>query len=120
MHILIVTPRSIALEEFLTPLSELPEAKIIVAETGATALEMIKTHTPSFAIIDEGLSDFEPLPLVTEIMKINAMINTAVFSSMTAKEFHDFSEGLGVLAPIPPNAGKEDGIKLKELFTRFM
>ncbi len=120
MHIVVATTRASELENFLAPLKELPEAELLLVENGADTLAKVKDLAPKFVIVDENLSDFEPLPLVTEIMKINAMVNTAVFSSMSDKDFHDYSEGLGVLAPIAPAAGKEDGIKLKELFARFM
>lgn len=120
MHIIVATTRASELESFLGPLKQLPDAKISFAETGGAALELVKSLSPSFVIVDEHLADHEPLDLVTEIVKINAMVNTAVFSSMDARLFHDESEGLGILAPIAPAAGEEDGIKLKEIFERFI
>lgn len=119
MYIMIVTARLGKIESFLSPLKQMDDAKILIVQNGAIALEEIKSAPPTFTIIDEGLPDFEPLALVTEILKINAMINTVAVSSLTSREFHDASEGLGILTSIPPTPKEEDGIRLSKLFVEF-
>jgi len=108
------------IDNFLAPLKKLHDAKMVIAQNGTIALGEIKSDPPTFVIVDEGLPDFTPLELVTEIMKVNAMINTAVVSSLSAEDFHEASEGLGVLSPIPPTPSEEDGATLADLFTQFV
>jgi len=120
MLIVIATTRAKEIQDFIAPLEQLNDVEIAIVQTGAVALEKVKSESPAFVIADQGLPDFEPLALITEIVKINAMINTAVVSSMNHKDFHEASEGLGVLAPIPTQPKSEDGIQLAELFSRFM
>jgi len=42
--------------------------------------------------------------LVREIISANAMVNTAVVSPLCDADFHDKSEGLGVLCRLPTAA----------------
>jgi DNA-binding response OmpR family regulator len=120
MLIIIATNRAQEIQDFITPLKQMNDAEIAIVQTGAITLEKVKSESPTFVIVDEGLADFEPLALVNEIVKINAMINTAVVSPLNHDDFHEASEGLGVLAPIPTTPKGEDGIQLAELFSRFI
>ncbi len=52
--------------------------------------------------------DTESLDLVREIISVNAMVNTAVVSPLSEADFHDKSEGLGVLCRLPPEPGSND------------
>ena len=85
MYIMIVTARLGEIESFLSPLKQMDGAKILIVQNGTIALEEIKSDPPAYVIVDESLPDFEPLPLVTEIIKINAMINTVTVSSLERK-----------------------------------
>ena len=70
-------------------------------------------------IIDTGLPDSAPLALVQKLLLVNAMVNTAVVSPLSEAEFHEASEGLGVLARLPGEPDETDAadllIKLKTL-----
>ena len=66
----------------------------------------------SLPIIDIELPDTEPLPLVQELLTVNAMVNTAVVSPLTEEEFHEASEGLGILAHLPLRPGRSDAAEL--------
>ena len=120
MNILVVTERPIEIDDFLKPLKRMHDVKLVIAQNGAVALGEIRLTPPAFVIVDEGLQDFKPLQLIPEIMKINAMINTAVVSALSPEEFHEASEGLGILAPIPLKPNENDGLELVTLFARFI
>jgi hypothetical protein len=57
---------------------------------------------------------------VPELLMVNAMVNTAVVSPLSDQEFHEASEGLGVLARLPLMPDKRDAArllhKLRQLF----
>ena len=106
MKIAIATPRPLELEAFLLGLSE-AGAETHTVLTGADALELAKTQPPDLMVVD-GLPDIDPLPLVSKLMAANAMVNTAVLMDMDPDEFHEESEGLGILMQLPlaPTADK--------------
>jgi DNA-binding response OmpR family regulator len=101
MLIFIVGSRPDAWREFREVLVREPGTVVETAETGASVLEMIKSRPPALVIIDYPLPDFKPFALVLEIIKINAMVQTAVVSSLSDEEFHEKSEGLGIMAHFP-------------------
>jgi hypothetical protein len=120
MLIVIASTRGQGLGPFLAPLKRLRGCNLVFTPTGSATLEIVRTGAPSFVIVDEGLPDTATLDLVTEIMKVNAMVNTAVVSPLPEEEFHEASEGLGILAAIPPTPDKADGERIAEVFSRFV
>jgi len=119
MLIVVATTRPEEIQSFLGPLRSMDNAEIALAKDGAAALELVRSKSPAFVIVDEGLPDMKPFALVTEIMKINAMINTVAVSALSSEDFHEESEGLGILASVPLDPGEEDGIRLAEQLVRF-
>ena len=118
MAIIVATLRPKKIDEFLTALAEASQEEILIETSGADTIKQVKVTTPKLVVVDGGLPDFEPLKLVMEIIKISAMTNTAVVTSMTAEDFHEASEGYGVLVGLPINPGKTDGVELVELLGR--
>lgn len=84
-------------------------AAVAVVPDGKTVLAAARTSAPQLVIIDEGLPDTAPLPLVMDVVMANALVNTAVISSLPDREFHDRSEGLGVLRALPHVPNRADG-----------
>jgi len=117
MSVLVATSRPAELAEFINALGAETGQDIDVTSSGAVTLEQVKAAVPSLVVVDEGLEDFTPLKLVVEIMMISAMTNTAVVTSMTDKEFHDASEGYGVLKALPVKPGRTDGVELATLLS---
>lgn len=120
MLIVIASARAQELGPFLAPLKRIKGCNLVFAPTGSATLEIVRTGAPSFVVVDEKLPDFDPLKLVTEIMMVNAMVNTAVVTPLSDEEFHEASEGLGVLASIPSAPTARDGERIAEIFSRFM
>ncbi|NDV19932.1 hypothetical protein GO013_10915 [Pseudodesulfovibrio sp. JC047] len=119
MSIVFATTRAESLGEFMDSLTDSSGQKIDVVSSGKAALEAVKDGAVKLVVIDEGLHDFTSLDLALEVIKVNAMVHTATVTSLSAKDFHDKSEGLGVLMGLPVNPGKEDGVKLAEAFGRM-
>ncbi|MDP3427604.1 MAG: hypothetical protein Q8S17_09545, partial [Humidesulfovibrio sp.] len=80
----------------------------------------LKALPPTFAVLDEGLRGGQALDLARQIIQTNAMINLAVVSKLPHEEFHEASEGLGILAQVPGDPTAADGLALAEVFRRFM
>ncbi len=77
------------------------------AYSGDMALSMISDKAFDLVITDEKLGDMSGLEFAVKLVSINPMINCAAVSSLSAKEFHEKSEGLGLLMQLPPIPGKE-------------
>jgi DNA-binding response OmpR family regulator len=119
LHILLITPRLQGLASFTQTLSSDPGARIGSVASGAEALDAVRNAPPHLVVIDSNLPDAEPIGLVQGIMRVNAMVNTAIVSPLSEEEFHEASEGLGILARLPLDPGRDDAeallIKLRKV-----
>lgn len=119
LDILLVTPRLRELTSFTQTLASDPNVRFESVATGANALEAIHARPPHLAVIDLGLPDAHPMDLVQKMLTVNAMVNTAVVSPLSEEEFHEASEGLGVLGRLPLDPGRDDAesllIKLRKI-----
>ena len=68
-------------------------------------------------IIDEKV-DGRPGPdIAREMIRINAMANLALVSELSPEEFHEASEGLGIMAQLPPCPDEKDAERLLSILT---
>lgn len=111
MNILLVTPRPDELKEFISGLA-LKNREPVLAENGQDALDLVGSIKPDLVVVDDNLPDCKSIALIREIVTRDAMVNTAVITSMERDDFHEKSEGLGVLQALPENPVSEDARKL--------
>jgi hypothetical protein len=52
------------------------------------------------------------IEFMKKLLSINPMINCAAVSLLSPEEFHEASEGLGVLMQLPVSPGKQDAQNL--------
>lgn len=108
LHIVLATARPQAMQAFAAALSSDPEVNLQFVISGTEALEAARATAPHLVIIDADLPDTAPLDLVQKLLMVNAMVNTAVVSSLSDEEFHEASEGLGILGRLPNDPGMSD------------
>jgi DNA-binding response OmpR family regulator len=112
LRILLVSARQETIRSLAEGLSSDPEVQLDQVASGAEALRTVRTASPQLAVIDSELPDTGSLPLVQKLLMVNAMVNTAVISPLSDEEFHEASEGLGILARLPLMPGKSDAAQL--------
>jgi DNA-binding NarL/FixJ family response regulator len=112
LHIVLATARPQAMQAFAAALSSNPEVNLQRVISGAEAQEAARAATPHLVIIDADLPDTAPLDLVQKLLLVNAMVNTAVVSPLSDEEFHEASEGLGILGRLPNHPGRSDADEL--------
>jgi len=120
MSILLVTPRAQELAAFAEALGRGSGLPVALAATWDEAVAQLKAAPPQFMILDQGLAEGAPLELSKKVLMINAMVNLAVVSPLGEEEFHEASEGLGILAPIPVSPAAGEGSALAQVFLRFI
>ena len=92
-----------------------PEVSIDWAKSSDEALRLASASTPALMIIDARLDAKSGLDLARKVILVNAGINLAVVSELPADEFHNASEGLGILAQLPTNPGRSEAERLLSL-----
>ncbi|HHB75506.1 MAG TPA: response regulator [Desulfobulbus sp.] len=115
-NFLLVSPRAEELADFTATLAAQPDITLKQVDTGREMLKFIQEKSPHLVILDQEIKDGDSLELVNEILRINAMINTTMITYMDAASWHEKSEGLGMMPPVPNPPAAEDAIALLNNF----
>ena len=114
--IMIATSKVNGLSELVSMLTLKTDVEGFRVESGKMALDAAEKLTPDLIVIDEQLDDMSGLDLAQRVLSVNAFINTALVSSLSDEDFHEASEGLGVLMKLSPEPVKNEAdILLKKL-----
>ncbi len=100
IHILLVSPDNMSLSGMLDVFDQ-NNATVTRAETGSSALSMVADNTYDLVVTDENVGDMTGFELAEKMIAMNPMINCAAVSSLSPKDFHEESEGLGLLMQLP-------------------
>ncbi|VEN74689.1 Response regulator receiver protein [Candidatus Desulfarcum epimagneticum] len=96
-------------------------ARVLWTDRQKDLMEKAEKEPPDLAIVDENLSDGPGgLEAVETLTRINPFLNCAAVTGLSEEDFHDASEGFGVLAGLPKNPGKEDALKLIEALEKIL
>jgi len=119
IKLLLVTPERKPFSEFTSALEKNDDVELSWASTGHEALEALSVNPVDLVIVNENIGDMTGIEFMKKLLSINPMINCAAVSPLSPDEFHEASEGLGVLVQLPVDPGEleaEDLLKrLKNL-----
>lgn len=88
------------------------DAVLSWSESGKEVLDKVSNSPVDLVITDEKLGDMTGLEMALKLLSINPMVNCAAISSLSHEDFHEASEGLGLLAQLPPQPGEEEAEEL--------
>ena len=92
-------------------------ANEIIWADSVTAAQAAAAGSIDLIIIDEKV-DGRPGPdIAMEMIRVNAMANLALVSSLSPEDFHEASEGLGIMAQLPPYPDEKDAERLLNTLT---
>jgi len=83
------------------------DVDIVRAESGGIGLSMMAEGNFDLVVADENLGDMTGLEFIRAIVAKRPMVNCAAVSSLTPEDFHEASEGLGILMQLPVSPGQE-------------
>ena len=112
IRLLFVTPARDSLAGLASALEGKEEVELLWAQSGGKALDMVADTPVDLVVTDEFLGDMTGLELAERMLSVNPMINCAAVSKLSSKQFHEESEGLGLLAQLPAVPDKEQAEEL--------
>lgn len=119
IKLLLITPEKELFSEFTSALEKNDDVEHTWTSTGHKALEAISSNPVDLVIVNENIGDMTVIEFMKKLLSINPMINCAAISALPPEEFHEATEGLGVLVQLPADPGEfeaEDLLKrLKNL-----
>ena len=107
LKLLLVSPDKDSLSAFASALVKDGDVDLSWAESGERALEIASDTNIDLAVTEESLGDMTGLKFAGRLLSVNPMITCASVSSLSAENFHEASEGLGLMAQLPIQPGKE-------------
>ena len=116
IKILLVTSEKAPFSKFSEILKEKDDVELTWKSLGQTALEAISKNPVDLAVINETISDMTGIEFMKKLLPINPMINCALVSSLAPEEFHEASEGFGVLMQLSVKPGASEA---KDLLKRL-
>jgi CheY-like chemotaxis protein len=113
MHkLLLVSPNKGSLSGLASALAKHGDVDLSWAESGGKALNMVSDAAFDLVVTDERLGDMTGLELAGKLLSVNPMINCAAVSPLSSEDFHEASEGLGLMAQLPIQPGREQAGEL--------
>ena len=107
LKLLLVSPDKDSLSAFASALVKDADVDLSWAESGERALEIASDTNIDIAVTEESLGDMTGLEFAGRLLSVNPMITCASVSSLSPEDFHEASEGLGLMAQLPIQPGKE-------------
>ena len=118
LKLLLVSNNIESFPEFGSALKE-NDTEMFCAESGETALKMVKDNAIDLVITDKEIGDMSGLAFAKRLISTSPMTNCAAVSSLPEKDFHEASEGLGLMDHLPVNPGKSDAEVLLQNLRRI-
>ncbi len=117
--LLIVSNNTDPLSKFISTLKENELNEVLTTKTCDTALKLIKDNAIDLVITDEEIGDMSGLDFAKRLISASPMTNCVAVSSLSEKDFHEASEGLGLMNHLPPNPGRSDAEELLNTLRRI-
>lgn len=96
----------------LVPLAEglwtIAKTELYQAGTGAEVMELLEKKQMELVIIDEELKDSSGIELAQRIAREQPFVNCILISDLAAEDFHETTEGLGLLMQLNSPPAMED------------
>ncbi|MDD3619763.1 MAG: hypothetical protein RBR09_00065 [Desulfobulbaceae bacterium] len=122
MNILLIGNEWWLFDDLAQGLSKAGNTHLVYAGSASAGLEQLREKgkkAVDLVIVGGHLSDKAGIRFIHQIVRINPLVNTALVGSLPDDEFHDATEGLGVLMQLPPRPTEKDGEKLLELLGKI-
>ena len=114
MKILLVESKNDQFNALFSGLDRSADVEINTVNTIEQAIQKVKENTHSAVVVAEEVEGKPGLELIHKIVKTNPFINTVLQSGLPSDEFHEYTEGQGVLMQLSLKPGPEEAKQLVE------
>jgi DNA-binding NtrC family response regulator len=118
-NLLLVSSDKRSLSDLASALEKNKDIDVSWANSGFEALKSVSDSSFDMVITDETLKDMTGLELAGKLLSVNPMIHCASVTTLSQKEYHERSEGLGLMDPLPDRPGEKDAERLLQDLRRI-
>ncbi len=112
VNLLLVSSDKKPLSDLASALERDGDVDVSWVKSGLEALKSVSSSDFDLVITDETLPDMTGLELAGKLLSVNPMIHCASVTTLSQKEYHEKSDGLGLMDPLPVQPGKKDAERL--------
>ena len=94
-------------------------ARVTCLDSGQQTLGAVSEIKFDLLVVDETLEDMSGLELIESVIMSRPMLNCAAVSSLSKEDYHEASEGLGVLMQLPAVPGREEADALMKHLSKI-
>ena len=109
-----------SMEAFNDALDARGDATVARTGSGAGALDILSEKKMDLVVINETLGDMAGIDLARKVVARNPMAAVGLVSALSGEAFHEATEGLGILAQLPPHPGRGDAGDLLDKLVRVL
>ncbi len=109
---ILMAVRNAASMSALAKVLEESEVLITMVDNCRTALSTMTFQHFDVLVADEEVGDMTGLQLIKRVISKNPMINCVAVSTLSARDFHEASEGMGVMMQLPAEPGRKEAEKM--------
>ena len=120
IRILIVSSENNFSASLFSILKDRNGVEVLRSKSGHQGLSMVNDRNFHLVIADENLNDMTGLEFAKKLVSVNPVINQAIASSLSHDEFHEASEGLGILMALPLEPMEVDVNRLMEQLRKII
>ena len=84
------------------------------------AFDKVTDKDMGLVVVDGSLEGTSGLEIIEKMVKLNPMTNYAAVSALSGHDFHEESEGLGVLMQLPEKPDDDQGNQLMEKLKKVL
>ncbi|MBN1904832.1 MAG: response regulator [Deltaproteobacteria bacterium] len=110
--LLLVSKTRDALSDFCSGLRENDSNELLYSDSGEEAIKVLKQNSFDLVITDEDVGDMSGLELARKLITVSPLTNCVAVSSLSEEDFHEASEGLGLMTHLPLNPGTSEADNL--------
>lgn len=116
LRIVLASEEHESLARFADGLRQNCRIDLLQADSGADALKATEQKAVDLVVVGENLTDMAPVEFIGKLVRTRPTINCAMVSALGHDDFHEATEGLGVLMQLPPDPSADDAeILLKKV-----
>jgi DNA-binding NarL/FixJ family response regulator len=119
LQILFATKNMARFSAFVAGLQRRQEIEFLPAVTGGAGLASLRGEKTDLVVVDEQLDDIRGIAFAKLLVKAYPLVNTAIVSTLTAEEFHEATEGLGVLMQLPTEPQEKEADALLAVLAKI-
>lgn len=114
LRVLSVNEDESHVKKMLQTLSERVGVQVVHAVNAKFGLERVGFQEVDLVIVAEELPDSSGCEFIENLTRVNPFVPCAMLSELDPDDFHEKTEGLGVLMQLPQQPEESDAIKLLE------